>query len=171
MGTAVRRALALLASGVAAAFAAPGCATTLPPVYAVRTLASGSRSGFPLATQRVFRSREALDRFTAPLRERDTFPAELPEVDWTREMVVAVFGGESEPFERVQVLRAQEISGSLLVLCRKHTQEPDAVFDDAPRAPIPRDASAEKTTPFVLAALPRFDGAVRFVLSQGLGGS
>jgi hypothetical protein len=152
-----------LAAGAALALAA---CQSRPRVYEVREVKSGKQSHFTIARGQVFRSPGEYQDFATRIRALGAdsdFPAALPGVDWDREQVVVVFGGPSEESQRVELLRASELGNALVVSWRVAKGGPDRVFlDDEPALPkLPQDYEA--TTPFIVATIPRYEGAVSFL--------
>lgn len=119
--------------------------------------------------QRAFRSPDELSRFAAALRGKGDFPAELPGVTWANETVVGAFAGEVEPGESVSVARASEMKGVLVVSVRRTHRELARPFDDSPPPAPPQEGAPSapgELTPYVLVAVPRYDGPIRFLTAR-----
>ncbi|HKE01008.1 MAG TPA: hypothetical protein VKE69_08365 [Planctomycetota bacterium] len=150
----------------AIAVALAACASSRAPKdFPVREIASGSSSGMPIATQRLFESPEEYERFASGLRGRGDFPPATPRIDWSQEWLVAAFGGPSKTGDRMTVLRARELSGALIVEVRKERGPLADQMLDENGLPTHGQAPAAKT-PFVIVALPRYKGPVRFLASS-----
>ncbi len=120
-------------------------AQTPPP--AVRTVVKGPMSGIDAPRQATVRSAA---EWSALWKTHDP-SGQLPAVDFSREMVVAVFlGSRPTGGYGVEIVRAVGNSGTLVV----------EYVETAPS----RDAITAQilTAPYHLAAIPKHDGEVRF---------
>jgi hypothetical protein len=113
----------------------------------VRTLDKGSQSGVTAARQAAVRDGDewaALWRTHAPARP-------LPAVDFSREMVVAVFLG-SRPTAgfAVEIVGYRDAGGSVIVEYREAVPGRDLI------------TAQVLTSPYHLAIIPRFAGAITF---------
>ena len=120
-------------------------AQTPPP--AVRTVVKGPMSGIEEPRQVAVRSAGEW----AALWKMHEATAQMPAVDFTREMVVAVFAG-SRPTGgySVEIVRAVGNTGTLVV-------------EYVESAPAAGSVAAQLlTAPYHLAAIPKHDGEVRF---------
>jgi hypothetical protein len=117
------------------------------PAPAVRTIAKGDTSEIDMPRQAVVRSAAEW----SALWKAHNPAAPLPAVDFTREMVVAVFlGSRPTAGHAIEIVKAVGNAGTLVV-------------DYAESAP-PRDRVSAQilTAPYHLAAIPKHDGEVRF---------
>ncbi len=132
---------------------APGAATE--PSLPFTTLAAGERSGIQIPTEVVVRTGaewQALwRRHTAALAE---VPAP-PRVDFTREMVIAVFAGQVEASTRVSIIRVAREAGRLAVVVRMAKTQPG-----------PEPVGAGFRTPFHIIRVARSALAVVFVQAR-----
>jgi hypothetical protein len=151
-----------------AALVLPAAACASPKSYPIRELASGSSSGLSVSTQRAFRTPAEYERFAAGLQGKGDFPSRLAGVEWDRELVIAAFGGATEGGEQVRFVRAGELEGALLVVVRKERASSASPFVGEPPPEPAEQAPAAPSTPFIVAAIPRYDGAVRFLVSRAL---
>lgn len=158
-------------AGAAAGALLAACAGSAPVRYPFRELKAGKHSNFTLVQGRAFRDDATFRRFSEGIRSLGTpcdFPAVLESVEWSREMVVVIFAGPSEESHRVEVLRVGEMAGSMVVLWKRTSGEPDRVFHEEP-VELPKVAADySATTPFLIAVVPRREGSVSFVRSQSL---
>jgi hypothetical protein len=96
-----------------------------------------------------------------------TFPQSPPEIDWKREMLVAILAGDSEAGTKIQIVQMTPFDRGMLVqwsripppeIPRTGTEEVLSI----PRPPRPR------TRPFSVVAMPVVEGTVRFVQARPL---
>ncbi len=113
----------------------------------VRTIAAGARSDIASARQVIVRSPAewtALWQEHADSRTR-------PEVDFSRDMVAAIFlGSRPTPGFGVEVLGVDEAGRTMVIRYRERMPPRDRILAQV------------ITTPFRMIAVPRFDGDVRF---------
>ncbi len=115
-------ALAVLLATFVLTLAGGGAATE--PSVPFATLAAGERSGIQTPTQVVVRTGAEWQilwrRHSAGLAEATG----TPQVDFTREMVIAVFAGEVESSTRISILRVTRGTSRLVVLVRMAETQP-----------------------------------------------
>jgi len=117
-----------------------------PP--AVRTVTKGPMSEIESPRQSAVRS---ADEWSALWKTHDP-GGQMPAIDFSREMVVAVFlGSRPTGGYGVEIVRAVGNSGTLVVEYRETAPSPDAI------------AAQILTAPYHLAAIPKHDGEVRFL--------
>jgi protease stability complex PrcB-like protein len=116
-----------------------------------RTIARGAHSNVDGPRQAVVRTPA---EWTALWRAHD-YDTPAPAVDFSREMVVAVFMG-SRPTAgyTVEIVSVKEAGGSLVVSYREQSPARDAL------------TAQVLTAPFHIAAVPKFVGDVRFSKSS-----
>jgi hypothetical protein len=149
----------------AAAFVLTACSAP-KRVYTFRELKAGKHSHYPMAQGRVFKNLDEFRRFASGVRALEAnseFPADLPGVDWTREMVIALFAGPSDTSQRVSFIRAGELGGTLAVFWRREKDIPDAVFPDEV---VDLTPDPDPATPFLVGTLPRSERSVNFIQNQ-----
>jgi hypothetical protein len=139
----------LVASGAAVVFLSSivmGLAVAQPDAT-LRTIARGAQSNVDAPRQVVARTPA---EWSALWRAHD-YDKPAPAVDFSREMVVAVFMG-SRPTGgySVEIVSAKDIGGSLLVSYRERSPARDVM------------TAQVLTAPFHIAAVPKFAGDVRF---------
>ena len=135
--------LLLLASCTACAAAAP---------VPFSTLAKGLASGVAQPTQIVVRTQDDWGGLWSRHMRTQTAPPPPPPVDFSRDMVVALFMGERPTGGyAIEVTRIERTDSGLSVHYRTTRPDPAAMQAQA------------LTQPFHLVALPRTDGPVTFV--------
>ena len=137
-------------------------------VYTFKPLKAGKHSNYPLAQGRCFKTLDEYRKFAGGVRalgENCEFPADLPAVDWGREMVVALFAGPSDTSQRVTFIRAGDFAGALAIFWRRESDVLESVFADEPPIVTP---AIESATPFLVGTLTRTSGRVTFIQSQKL---
>jgi len=114
------------------------------------TIASGTQSGVRSRTEVVIRT---LPDWQALWRKHATAlpgaPA-APKVDFSRDMVIAVFAGEATPATRVSIVRIFQDQGRLIVLVRIGEIQPGpAQTDSAGAKPFQVVRLARSTLPVI----------------------
>lgn len=143
------------------------CAST-PKEYSFRVVKEGKHSNYPLVQGRCFKTPLEYRKFAEGVRALGPdcdFPADLPGIDWGREMVIALFAGRSDSSQRVSFLRAGDFAGAVAVFWRRELDVPESVFPDE-EAILPE--AIEPATPFLVGVLPRSAKPVNFIQSQKL---
>jgi hypothetical protein len=143
-----------------------GCGVP-PRTYQFRELVQGSHSNYPISQGRCFKSPEEFTKFSEGVRALGPncdFPAALPTVDWSREIVIVMFAGNTDSTQRVAFVRASDFAGALTVAWRREDKRSNAVFQNSEDPAIPE--ARDPTTPFLLGTLPRHAGAVNFIRAQ-----
>ena len=117
----------------------------------LRTIARGAQSNVDAPRQAVARTPA---EWTALWRAHD-YDKPAPTIDFSREMVVAVFMG-SRPTAgyTVEIVSVKEAGGSLIVSYREQSPARDAL------------TAQVLTAPFHFAAVPKFAGDIRFEKSS-----
>jgi len=116
------------------------------------TLAKGAQSGVREPTQVVIRSRDDWLVFWGRHARMQAGPPSAPPVDFSREMVVALFMGERPTGGyAIEITRVERADSGLAVHYRSKGPDQGAMLTQA------------LTQPFHLIKLPRDDGPVRFV--------
>jgi len=154
-------------AAIAALVFLDACAGT-PKVYTFKPLKAGKHSNYPLPQGRCFKTLDEYRKFASGVRalgENCEFPADLPSVDWSREMVVALFAGPSDTSQRITFIRAGDFAGALAIFWRRESDVQDSVFADEPPIVTP---AIESATPFLVGSLTRTAGRVAFIQSQKL---
>lgn len=132
-------ALTLAATAVTAVLAAD---TTLRP------LATGQQSGVQKPERVVVRTQpewEALWKRSAPSKAQ---AEAIPEVDWSKEMVLAAFlGSRSTGGYGVRILEAREVNGKLEVRVEERRPEPGGFVTQAFTAPFHMVAAPKSALP------------------------
>ena len=134
-------------------------ACALPPPREIplpfTTLAMGEHSRIRQATAVVVRNAEAWQRLW---RRHGGAPDERPAIDFSREMVVAVFMGERPTAGHgLRVLGVHQANDGLHVLIRRRRPAADSLVAQV------------ITTPFVMIRLPASDAPVHFDYADGEG--
>jgi hypothetical protein len=135
-------------------------------VYTFRELKAGKHSHYPMAQGRVFKTVDEFRKFASGVRALEAnseFPADLPGVDWTHDMVIALFAGPSDTSQRVSFIRAGELGGTLAVFWRREKDIPDTVFPDEV---VDLTPDPEPATPFIVGTLTRTQRSVNFIQNQ-----
>jgi hypothetical protein len=113
----------------------------------IRTVVKGPTSGIHLAKQVVVRSAEEWQE----LWRAHGASGQDPAIDFSREMVVGVFGGERPTSGYgVEIVRTLEAIGTLIVDYVETRPAADAI------------TAQIVTSPYHLVAVPKHDGEVRF---------
>jgi hypothetical protein len=118
-----------------------------PSPGAVRTLDRGAQSNIDSARQAVAHTAAEF----AAIWKAHNYDKPAPAVDFSREMVVAVFMG-SRPTGgfSVEIVSATERDGQLVVTYRERLPQPDAI------------TAQVLTSPYHIAAIPKSEKPVRF---------
>lgn len=148
--------------------ASVGACSATPTVRTPRELRSGAHSGLTIPLQRAFQTQEEYERFATALGAKGEMPKSLEAVRWGDETVLVIFAGEVPEGERPSVERVSELGDALVVTWRVSSKRPDRVFADDP-PPLPEFLGERKrATPFVVIAVPAYDGKIRFLQAKGL---
>lgn len=119
------------------------------------TLAKGFQSGVREPAQVVIRSRDDWVAFWGRHTRTQAGPPALPSVDFSREMIAALFMGErgTGGYE-IEITRVERAGSGLAVHYRSRGPTPGAMLTQT------------LTQPFHLIKLPRDDGPVTFVAER-----
>jgi hypothetical protein len=131
----------------------PGAASTSP-----RLLAHGEQSGISKPEKLVVKSQPELDRLWKRARAAGAPDGRkaAPKVDWSREMVIAVFLGERPSAGyRVEIPEVKESGGKLQVRVTEVKPPADAI------------TASVITTPYRVVAVRRNQRPVQWVLGAG----
>lgn len=116
------------------------------------TLAKGLTSGVREPTRVVIRSRDDWVALWGQHMQIQAAPPSAPPVDFSRDMVVALFMGErSTGGHQIEVTHVERADSGLAVRYRSQSPDPGAMVSQA------------LTQPFHLITIPRDDGPVVFV--------
>ena len=140
-----------VASAVSLLAACTTCAAVAGPVP-FSTLAKGLASGVDQQTQIVVRSQDDWAALWSRHMRTQAAPPPPPSVDFSRDMVVALFLGERPTGgHAIEVTRIERTDGGLAIRYRTTRPDPTGMQTQA------------LTQPFHLIKLPRIAGAVTFV--------
>lgn len=141
----------LLGLAAISGLTAPPAVAGAGSVIAFATVAQGSQSAIRQPLETVVHSEGVWQALWQRHTAGRPHAAPAPAVDFWREMVVAVFGGETESYVQVAVLRIVQADGGLSVqVLIRRTQ------------PGPALAGVEPATPFHIVRLPRSPLPVTF---------
>ncbi len=119
----------LFLAGSLAAPCSSAVSAAPPATTSLRTVARGTQSPAAASSRQVIRDKAAWSRlWTTQLRPEGSEAETPPAVDFSREMVLAVFQGQkSSGGYAVTILSAKEEKGALLVTVREQSPPPDAM--------------------------------------------
>lgn len=141
----------LLGLAVTYALLAPPPATNAAQMVSFATVAQGSHSAISQPLEIVVRAKDAWQALWRRHISGQPYPVPAPTIDFSREMVIGVFGGETDPHVQLSVLRIVQADDRLVVqVLIRQTQPGPVLIDD------------EVATPFHIVRLPRSPFPVSF---------
>lgn len=148
------------------------CACASSRMLEPKEAASGKNAGIPVAMTRVFNDEYNFREFTKALflqYPESDFPKALEGVLFGKETLLVIFGGPADADQKIKILRAALVEGRLVVgWCKEREKaEKEIISNGLPSIPVNEDLPP-RTTPFLIAKIPFFDGEVRFIQNRAL---